>query len=129
MVFRHHAVFLKAARVTPDMNTAKQPVSEYGAILREIQDWMKSIEIIMTQLAEGSYVSVDSYVNNMNILADFYQDIGQYLKNPAFMIYFKQNDTNLFINILAIGRSIALMKNLLLNISHIFEGTGDISRL
>lgn len=111
------------------MNTAKQPVSEYGAILREIQDWMKSIEIIMTQLAEGSYVSVDSYVNNMNILADFYQDIGQYLKNPAFMIYFKQNDTNLFINILAIGRSIALMKNLLLNISHIFEGTGDISRL
>lgn len=103
------------------MNTAKQTDTDYGVILKGIRDRMETVEIIMGQLTNGSYASADCYANNMDIVADFYQDISGYLQNPSFMIYLKQNDTNLFINILSIGRAIALMKNFLLNASQIFK--------
>lgn len=107
------------------MNTLKKTIPEYEAILKELRERMKSVEVIMAQLSEGAYSSVDIYANNMNILADFYQDLGEPLQSPAFMGYLKQNDTDLFINILSIGRAVSLMKNLLLNISNILKAAGS----
>lgn len=99
----------------------KQSVPEYADILRELRDSMKSVDIIMSQLTESTYTSMGSYVNNMDVMADFYQDVGEHLQNPAFMVYLKQHDPDLFINILAIGRAISLMKNLLLNVSQMLK--------
>jgi hypothetical protein len=107
------------------MYTVSKAVPDNEAILKELRERMGSIEVITTQLSESAYSSVEVYANNMNILADFYQGFGEHLQDPVFVRYLKQNDTDLFINILSIGRAISLMKNLLLNISQLLKNTGS----
>ncbi|MBW9380701.1 hypothetical protein FHB81_25850, partial [Escherichia coli] len=49
-------------------------------------------------------------------IACFYEEAGESLSEPDFLNYLKQNDLNLFIEILSVGRAISLMNNLLVNI-------------
>jgi hypothetical protein len=104
------------------MNPANPPFPEYAAALRQLRDKMQSVDVIMKQLSEGTYISTEVYANNMNMLADFYQDFGEHLQDPLFMGYLRKHDPDLFINILAIGRAVSLMKNLLLNVSLLLKG-------
>ena len=52
----------------------------------------------------------------MEPIAAFYEEGGESLSRPDFLNYLKQNDLNLFIEILSVGRAVSLMKNLLVNI-------------
>ncbi len=98
--------------------------TEYAVRHRELRDWMASFEVIMNQLTGGRYASLDIYLNNMNIIVDIYRDVGMNLKDPGFQSYIKKHDQDLFITVLSLGRSMILMKNLLLNMKRLL-GVGD----
>lgn len=52
----------------------------------------------------------------MDMIARFYEEVGVSLCEPDFQEYLRQNNLNLFIEILAVGCAISLMKNLQVNV-------------
>ncbi|HII1963389.1 TPA: hypothetical protein ACYZXY_001801 [Escherichia coli] len=77
---------------------------------------MQSVRVILEQMEGHEYAAISTYMNNMEAIACFYEEAGESLSEPDFLNYLKQNDLNLFIEILSVGRAISLMKNLLVNI-------------
>lgn len=88
----------------------------YDEKIRELREKINSAEFLVTQMAEQKYTSLDTYLNNMNIILDIYRAVGRFLQDAKFHEHLKKCDLNLYINILSIGRSIALMRNLLINL-------------
>ncbi|WP_407578975.1 hypothetical protein [Citrobacter koseri] len=81
----------------------------------ELREKMASVDTIIGQLSGQEYASMDTYLNNMDIITDAYQLAADYLDGD-FQVWLKQYDLNLFITLLSVGRAIALMNNLLQNL-------------
>lgn len=95
--------------------------SEYADMHAKLTDLMPSVRIILQQMEEHEYAELSTYINNMDMIARFYEEVGENLSEPGFLSYLKQNDLNLFVEILAVGRAVSLMKNLLVNIKRSLE--------
>ena len=90
--------------------------AQYADIHAKLTDRMQSVRVILEQMEGHEYAAISTYMNNMEAIACFYEEAGESLSEPDFLNYLKQNDLNLFIEILSVGRAISLMKNLLVNI-------------
>ncbi|EBY8684488.1 hypothetical protein R8124_000580 [Salmonella enterica] len=99
--------------------------ARYADIYAELIDQMQSVRVILEQMEGHEYAAISTYMNNMEAIARFYEEAEGNLSEPGFLNYLKQNDLNLFIEILAVGRAISLMKNLLVNIRQLFLGTDN----
>ncbi|HEA7547176.1 TPA: hypothetical protein RXK99_004846 [Escherichia coli] len=103
--------------------------AKYADIHAKLTDRMQSVRIILEQMAGHEYVAFSTYQNNMEMIARFYEDAGAVLSEPDFLNYLRQNDLNLFIEILSVARAVSLMKNLLVNIRrHLETDTGQTRR-
>ncbi|EGJ7729503.1 hypothetical protein ODW18_25875 [Escherichia coli] len=90
--------------------------AKYADIHAKLTDRMQSVRVILEQMEGHEYAAISTYMNNMEAIACFYEEAGESLSEPDFLNYLKQNDLNLFIEILSVGRAVSLMKNLLVNI-------------
>ncbi|WP_407579006.1 hypothetical protein [Citrobacter koseri] len=93
--------------------------ARYADMYAKLTDRMQSVRVILDQMEGHEYAAFSTYMNNMEAIARFYEETGESLSEPGFLNYLKQNDLNLFIEILSVGRAVSLMKNLLVNIRHI----------
>lgn len=102
--------------------------ARYADMHAKLTDRMQSVRVILEQMEGHEYAAISTYMNNMEAIARFYEEAGGSLSEPDFLNYLKQNDLNLFIEILAVGRAVSLMKNLLMNISQFLETNTGQSR-
>ncbi|HGG0601634.1 TPA: hypothetical protein ACJFI9_005247, partial [Enterobacter roggenkampii] len=129
ITFRHGVrtvpVFLQAAEIMSEINPRQ---ARYADMYARLTDQMQSVRIILEQMEGHEYAAISTYMNNMEAIARFYEVAGGSLSEPDFLNYLKQKDLNLFVEILAVGRAVSLMKNLLVNIRRILETDSGLSR-
>jgi hypothetical protein len=97
------------------MNEASRVPSVYLTRHRELIEKMQSVDVIIRQMSGNDYASLDTYINNMDILADVYRTVADYL-DADFQAWLKRHNLNLYITLMSVGRAITLMNNLLLNL-------------
>ncbi len=103
------------------MNVNNTSIQIYIDNHQLLLDRMKSVHTIMHQLTTSSYNSIDNYLNNINIIADLYQEVVTDMKDVVFVAYLQQHDLNLFIDTVSVGNALSLMRNLLVNIKRILD--------
>ncbi|EAO6817260.1 hypothetical protein GL381_24255 [Salmonella enterica] len=104
-----------------EMNNLQTRQAEYTDMYAKLIDRMQSVRVILEQMSGQEYAAANTYTNNMEMIARFYEEVGVSLCELDFQEYLRQNDLNLFIEILAVGRAISLMKNLLVNVKQSLE--------
>lgn len=87
-------------------------------VYKKIISDLEFIQEVISNMRKNTYVSLDTYLNNLKIVADFYKKIESWMKNKEFVSFFKQKDPGKYIQVMSTGQSIVLMTNLLANIEN-----------
>ncbi|MDH2065686.1 hypothetical protein [Pantoea sp. GD03673] len=82
-------------------------------LISRIGGLKQDVDILLQQLSEGEYLSVDTFANNWIHLTQLYSRIQEHMSNRALMDKLVHSDLLLAADLLAVGRMIAVMDNFL----------------
>ena len=95
-------------------------ISEYikhGDNHRTLMTLFEQVNVLLHQLTDGTYHSLDVYMNNCNHLRDKVNVAMNLLRVREFEEYLIQNDTALYYNLQSVMLAIQMLKNLLENLA------------
>lgn len=82
-------------------------------LISRIGGLKQDVDILLQQLSEGEYLSVDTFANNWIHLTQLYSQIQAHMNDRALMDKLVRSDLLLAADLLAVGRMIAVMDNFL----------------
>ncbi|ORM71763.1 hypothetical protein [Pantoea rwandensis] len=89
----------------------------HGKDHRELMLRFEQMNMLLHQLTDGEYHSLDVYMNNCNHLREQVRIAMALLRNSEFEEYLIQNDAALFYNLQSVMLAVSMLKNFLENLS------------
>ncbi|AMG58442.1 hypothetical protein [Pantoea vagans] len=82
-------------------------------LISRIGGLKQDVDILLQQLSEGEYLSMDTFANNWIHLTELYSRIQAHMSDRTLMDKRVRSDLLLAADLLAVGRMIAVMDNFL----------------
>ncbi|MCX3311008.1 hypothetical protein ORN12_18785 [Pantoea vagans] len=89
---------------------ALNPVSA-ADIMPRIADLKADVDVLLSQLSEGEYLTVDTFANNWIHLTALYEKIQAQMNDRILMDRLIRTDLMLAADLLAVGRMITVLDN------------------
>lgn len=86
------------------------PVSTADIMLR-IADLKADVDVLLSQLSEGEYLTVDTFANNWIHLTALYEKVQAQMNDRIMMDRLIRTDLMLTADLLAVGRMITVLDN------------------
>lgn len=90
---------------------------KHGENHRTLMTLFEQVNVLLHQLTDGTYYSLDVYMNNCNHLRDKVNAAMTLLREREFEDYLVKNDTALYYNLQSVMLAIQMLKNLLENLA------------
>lgn len=90
---------------------------KHGKQHRELMTHFEQVNIFLHQLTEGTYQSLDVYMNNCNHLRVQINSAMSLLGDREFEEYLIQHDAALYYNLQSVMLAVQMLKNLLENLA------------
>ncbi|WP_255602779.1 MULTISPECIES: hypothetical protein [unclassified Pantoea] len=90
---------------------------KHGKHHRELMTQFEQVNILLHQLTDGNYQSLDVYMNNCNHLREQINSAMGLLRNREFEEYLIQHDAALYYNLQSVMLAVQMLKNLLENLA------------
>jgi len=87
---------------------------------RELVVLQEHICTITEQMSTHSYPSLSVYLNNLEHMRQYFEEVSRIYSIAGFEKWLKAADTDLFINIMSQQRSFVLLGNMLGNLKRLF---------
>ena len=84
--------------------------------LEELRSLNLSIMALVEQMSSGEYSSLAAYLNNLDHLKKFFDEVGGILDVDRFEEWLRNNDTKLYISIHSVQNTMVLFSNMLRNL-------------
>lgn len=88
-------------------------VGNAADIMIQIDGLRADVDVLLRQLGQGEYASVDTFVNNWLHLTHMYEQIQAHMNDRALMDMLVHTDILLAADLMATGRLITVMNNFL----------------
>ncbi|HAU5563721.1 hypothetical protein VH86_09220 [Pantoea sp. BL1] len=90
---------------------------KHGKSHRELMTRFEQMNMLLHQMTDGDYQSLDVYINNCNHLCSQINAAMTSLREREFEDYLMQHDPALFYNLQSVMLSVKMLKNLLENLA------------
>lgn len=90
---------------------------KHGKSHRELMTKFEQVNVLLHQLTDGAYHSLDVYMNNCNHLREQINVAMALLREREFEDYLIHNDAALYYNLQSVMLAIQMLKNLLENLA------------
>ena len=76
-----------------------------------VKDIKARIDLLLLQLREGRYTSLDTYINNLALLKVAYREFEPLTSDPDFLFWLQQKDPTFLLEIALTGRVLMALQN------------------
>lgn len=76
-----------------------------------VKDIKARIDLLLLQLSEGRYISLDTYINNLALLKVAYRELEPLTSDPDFLFWLQQKDPTFLLEIALTGRVLMALQN------------------
>ncbi|CAH6250567.1 hypothetical protein [Pantoea agglomerans] len=76
-----------------------------------VKDIKARIDLLLLQLSEGRYTSLDTYINNLALLKVAYRELEPLTSDPDFLLWLQQKDPTFLLEIALTGRVLMALQN------------------
>ncbi|KDA93503.1 hypothetical protein [Pantoea agglomerans] len=76
-----------------------------------VKDIKARIDLLLLQLSEGRYTSLDTYINNLALLKVAYCELEPLTSDPDFLFWLQQKDPTFLLEIALTGRVLMALQN------------------
>ncbi|WNK63899.1 hypothetical protein RM152_07710 [Pantoea agglomerans] len=76
-----------------------------------VKDIKARIDLLLLQLSEGRYTSLDTYINNLALLKGAYRELEPLTSDPDFQFWLQQKDPTFLLEIALTGRVLMALQN------------------
>jgi len=76
-----------------------------------VKDIKLRSELLLMQLSEGHYASLDTYINNLTLLKITYREFEPLTSDPDFLIWLQRNDPTFLLEVALTGRVLMALQN------------------